>query len=77
MELDASEMSAGTVLSQCFGKNPKLHPVALYSKKLTPTDRDYDTGNQELLAIKLAIEAADPFIVFTDHKNLEYLETAK
>lgn len=42
-------------------------------------------GNQELLAIKVALEewrrwlggAEHPFLVWTDHKNLEYLQIAK
>lgn len=46
---------------------------------------NYGIGNQELLAVKLALEewrhwlegAAHPFLVLTDHKNLEYLHTAK
>ncbi len=45
----------------------------------------YDIGNRELLAIKLALEewrhwlegAQQPFVVLTDHKNLEYLRDAK
>ncbi|KAK3569703.1 hypothetical protein QTP86_003321, partial [Hemibagrus guttatus] len=47
--------------------------------------RNYDIGNRELLAIKLALEewrhwlegARHPFLVLTDHKNLEYLRAAK
>ncbi|KAK3517182.1 hypothetical protein QTP70_000778 [Hemibagrus guttatus] len=46
---------------------------------------NYDIGNRELLAVKLALEewrhwlegAKHPFIVLTDHKNLEYLRAAK
>lgn len=42
-------------------------------------------GNRELLAVKLALEewrhwlegADHPFMIYTDHKNLEYLRTAK
>ena len=42
-------------------------------------------GNRELLAVKMALEewrhwlerAEQPFLVWTDHKNLEYLHTAK
>jgi hypothetical protein len=41
--------------------------------------------NHELLAVKMALEkwrcwldgVEHPFIVWTDHKNLEYLRTAK
>lgn len=42
-------------------------------------------GNRKLLSVKLALEewrhwlegATHPFIIFTNHKNLEYLCTAK
>lgn len=47
--------------------------------------RTYDVGDLELLAIKIALKewrhwlegAEQPFLVWTDHKNLEYLKTAK
>jgi len=43
------------------------------------------TDNRELLAVKLALQewrhwlegAEHPFLVWTDHKNLEYLKTAR
>ncbi len=48
-------------------------------------EQNYDIGNRELLAIKLALEewqhwlegANHPFTVITDHKNLQYLRQAK
>ncbi|KAL0202703.1 hypothetical protein M9458_000721, partial [Cirrhinus mrigala] len=67
------------------GQPPKTYPCAYFSHKLTPAERNYDVGNRELLAIKLALEewrhwlkgAQHPFTVLTDHKNLEYLRSAK
>lgn len=56
VEVDASEAGVGAILSQRFGENPKLHPVAFYSKKLSPAERNYDIGNRELLAVNLALE---------------------
>lgn len=56
VEVDASESSVVSVLSQHFGENPKLHPVAFFSKKLTPAEQNYDISNWELLAVKLALE---------------------
>ncbi|KAL0162309.1 hypothetical protein M9458_041705, partial [Cirrhinus mrigala] len=35
---------------------PLLHPCAFYSRKLSPAEQNYDVGNRELLAIKLALE---------------------
>ncbi|KAL0149072.1 hypothetical protein M9458_055687 [Cirrhinus mrigala] len=62
-----------------------MFPCAFYSHKLSPAEKNYDVGNRELLAIKLALEewrhwlegAKHPFTVLTDHKNLEYLRSAK
>uniref|UniRef100_A0A3B3H4X2 Gypsy retrotransposon integrase-like protein 1 n=1 Tax=Oryzias latipes TaxID=8090 RepID=A0A3B3H4X2_ORYLA len=84
VEVDASESGVGAVLSQRASDN-KVHPCAYFSRKLTPAERNYDIGNRELLAVKLALEewrhwlegAAQPFLVWTDHKNLEYIRTAK
>ncbi|KAI4905114.1 hypothetical protein NFI96_020918 [Prochilodus magdalenae] len=53
--------------------------------RLTPAERNYDVGDRELLAIKLALEewrhwlegAEHPFVVWTDHKNLAYIKQAK
>ncbi len=75
----------GAVLSQQQGNPARLHPCAFYSRKLSPAEINYDIGNRELLAIKLVLEewrhwlegAAQPFTVFTDHKNLQYLREAK
>ncbi len=85
VEVDASTTGAGAVLSQLFGEPPRLQPCAYYSKKLTSVEQNYDIGNRELLAIKLALEewrhwlegANHPFTVITDHKNLQYLRQAK
>ncbi len=59
--------------------------AAFFSRKLSPAECNYDIGNRELLAIKLALEewrhwlegAKHPFTVLTDHKNLQYLREAK
>lgn len=85
MEVDTSDVGVGAILSQCFGESPKHHPVVFFSKKLTPTEQSYDIRDRELLAMKLALEewrywlegATFPFTIFTDHKKLEYLSSAK
>ncbi|KAI3368795.1 hypothetical protein L3Q82_025780, partial [Scortum barcoo] len=66
---------------------PKLQfivEVDASNEGLSSAERNYDVGNRELLAraIKVALEewrhwldgAEQPFIVWTDHKNLEYLK---
>ncbi|KAK1787470.1 hypothetical protein P4O66_002945 [Electrophorus voltai] len=76
---------SGAVLSQRQGTPPQLFPCAFYSRKLQPAERNYDVENRELLAVKLALEqwrhwlegAEHPFLVYTDHQNLEYLQSAR
>ncbi len=85
VEVDASEVGVGAILSQRSSADERIHPCAFFSHRLTLTERNYDIGNRELLAVKLALEewrhwlegAAFPFMVWTDHKNLEYIRTAK
>ncbi len=85
VEVDASEVGVGAVLSQRSSSDDKVHPCAYFSHRLSPTERNYDIGNRELLAVKLALEewrhwlegSGVPFIVWTDHKNLEYIKSAK
>ncbi|KAK3544371.1 hypothetical protein QTP86_010148 [Hemibagrus guttatus] len=64
VEVDASTTGVGAVLSQQQGNPSRLHPCAFFSRKLNPAERNYDIGNRELLAVKLALE---------EWRNLEYL----
>ncbi|KAI2650240.1 Transposon Tf2-6 polyprotein [Labeo rohita] len=81
VEVDASDSGVGAVLSQRSSVDNKLHPCAYFSRKLTPTQRNYDIGNRELLAVKMALEewrhwlegAKFPFLIWTDHQNLTYI----
>lgn len=85
VEVDASGVGIGAVLSQKSSTDGRLHPCAFLSKKLSPAERNYDVGNRELLAVKTALEewrhwlegTEQPFLVWTDHKNLEYIKSAK
>ncbi len=62
-----------------------MHPCAFFSRRLSPAERNYDISNKELLAVRLALGewrhwlegSAQPFLVWTDHKNLEYIHSAK
>ncbi len=85
VEVDASSTGIGAVLSQRQDTPAKMFPCAFYSRKLSSAERNYDVGSRELLAMKAALKewrhwlegAQHPFTVLTDHKNLEYLRSAK
>ena len=85
VEVDASNTGVGAVLTQRLAGDTQVHPYAFYWHRLSPAKRNYDIGNKELLAVKLAIKewrqwlegARVPFLVWTDHKNLEYLHSTK
>ncbi|CAJ0965440.1 unnamed protein product [Ranitomeya imitator] len=84
VEVDASEIGAGAVLSQRSSDGSVMKPCAFFSRKFSPAERNY-VGNRELLAMKWAFEewrhwlegARHRVVVLTDHKNLMYLESAK
>ncbi|KAL0201466.1 hypothetical protein M9458_004653, partial [Cirrhinus mrigala] len=70
-------------LKEIFSTAPLLHhpdPELPFT-----VEQNYDIGNRELLAIKLALEewrhwlegSAHPFTIITDHKNLQYLREAR
>jgi hypothetical protein len=80
LETDASDFAVGAVLSQ--KQNNTWKPVAFLSRSLTPTQRNYEIYDKELLAIMLALEefrrylidAKHPFEIWTDHANLQYFK---
>ena len=51
IETDASEYALAGILLQLQEDNKQWHPVAFYSWKMIPAERNYKTYNQELLAI--------------------------
>ncbi len=85
IEVDVSDVGVGAILSQRSSRDDKVHPCAFFLHRLTSAERNYDVGNRELLAIRLALGewrhwlegASVPFIVWTDHRNLEYIRSAK
>lgn len=85
VEVDASDIGVGAILSQQSAQDQKLRPCAFLYHRLNPVERNDDIGNRELLAVKMLLEewrhwlegAEHPFLVWTDHKNLEYLRTTK
>jgi hypothetical protein len=55
LEADSSNYASGAVLSQ-EGEDGKWHPIAFYSKSLSPVERNYDIHDKEMLAIIRALE---------------------
>ena len=68
--------------SENAGPSPQIrwHPVAYWSRKMVDAERNYATGEQELLAIVMACKqwrhylegAKYPVRVLTDHNNLRH-----
>ena len=61
-------------------RKPALHPIAFYSAMFTPTERNYNIYNRELLAMMKALYHWQPYLawtkepltILTDHANLMY-----
>ena len=89
---DASAYGVGAILSQ-EGESDlqkpssprKLHPIAYYSATFTPTERNYDIYDRELLAVHKALShwrpyliwTPEPFTIHTDHANLLYWKSPR
>ena len=50
LETDASDYAIGAILSQKDEQGRK-HPVAFYSRKMTPAELNYNVHDKELLVI--------------------------
>lgn len=78
---DASDLAIGAVVEQLEDNIWK--PLGFFSRKLTPTQRNYSTYDRELLAIYEAIKffqhllEGRKFIIKTDHKPLVYAFSQK
>ena len=78
------DFATGAVLTQQV-ENETWHPVAFYSKSLTPVECNYEIHDKEMLAIIQALDewrhflegTQHPVKIWTDHKNLEYFMTAR
>src|SRR6266850_1577598 len=94
LQVDASGFGVGTVLLQesdittpslAKRTKPALHPIAYYSATFTPTERNYDIYERELLAIMKSLTHWRPYLgwtketftILTDHANLQYWKAPK
>jgi hypothetical protein len=84
LETDASDYVCAGVLSQ-HDDEGILHPIAFYSKKMTPAECNYEIYDKELLAIVRCLEewsaelemSQEVVKVLCDHRNLEYFMSTK
>ena len=76
---DASGYAVGAVLQQDRGSG--LQPVAYMSKKMLDAEKNYAVGEQEQLAIVLALKEWRHYVhgvkctILTDNRALQYLDT--
>ncbi|ESK82796.1 reverse transcriptase-rnase h-integrase [Moniliophthora roreri MCA 2997] len=84
IEADASKWATGAVLRQ-KGADSEWHPCGYLSKSLSPTERNYEIYDRELLAIYQALMEWRHYlmggkfkiVVLSDHKNLTYFRTTQ
>jgi RNase H-like domain found in reverse transcriptase len=80
VKTDASNYAYGAILSQKGKEDQRNHPVAFFSKSMTPAKRNYGISDKEALAVVKALQhwrhwlegTQIPLDIITDHKNLEY-----
>jgi RNase H-like domain found in reverse transcriptase/Reverse transcriptase (RNA-dependent DNA polymerase) len=81
IQVDSSLFATGGILTQ-MDTNGDRHPCAYLSKSLTKEQRNYDTGDRELLAIIQALKewrhyiqgSGHTTIVLSDHDNLRHFK---
>ena len=82
LNTDASGFAIAAVLSQ-EQADGTVRPVAYYSHKMSPAERNYMVGQQELLAIVEAVQHwrcylegnPHPTKILTDHQGLQWLNS--
>ncbi|KAJ2913860.1 hypothetical protein MD484_g6573, partial [Candolleomyces efflorescens] len=79
---DASNVATGAVLA--FGPTwETARPVAFDSKVLSSAERHYPVHEKEMLAVVRALKKwraellGMPFLIYTDHRTLQFFETQK
>jgi len=56
IEADSSDFASGAILSQQLPGEEKWHPVAFYSKSLSPVEWNYEIHDKEMLTIIRMLE---------------------
>ncbi|EUC53577.1 Transposon Tf2-1 polyprotein, putative [Rhizoctonia solani AG-3 Rhs1AP] len=81
---DASDFALSGIHCQP-DESGALHPVAFFSRKLTPAEINYEIYDKEMLAIVDSLRhmrpwllgTATPVSIVTDHRNLEYFMSTR
>jgi hypothetical protein len=84
IECDASKYASGAVLTQ-LDINGDRHPCAFISRTFSPTERNYEIYDRELLSVIRALQewrhyiqgSPHETIIYSDHKNLTYFRSAQ
>ena len=84
IECDTSKYASGAVLTQLDG-NGERHPCTFISKTFSPTERNYEIYDRELLSIIRTLQewrhyiqgSPHTTIIYTDHKNLTFFRSAQ
>ena len=87
IKADSFNAATRAVLSQqtLLENGRKWHPIAFFSKSLSPVKQNYEIHDKEMLAIIQALEEWQHFLegtpcqfeIWTDHKNPKYFRTSK
>jgi hypothetical protein len=83
VETDASDGVVAGVLSQLHGE--EWHPVAYFSKTMSPAEFNYEVHDKEMLAIVKSLKewraevksTSSKIDIITDYKSLKYFMTTK
>jgi len=67
IEADSSDFASRAILSQQLPREEKWHPVAFYSKSLSPVEQNYEIHDKEMLAIIHALEEWRHFLERARH----------
>jgi len=84
LQTHAGDFAIAGILNQYDGFGT-VRPVNFYSRKCSPAEQNYDTYDQELLAIVETMKQWRHYpqgpnhnvLIQCDHKNLEYCQTSK
>lgn len=79
---DASDFGIGGTLTQTI--NGEEHPIAYFSRSLTPCERNYSATEREALAVVNVVEHFRPYLegstqfkIYTDHASLKWFLNLK